>query len=74
MDESNPLPRPDAEPDGIDLWAYDPAGDRWLRLPAGPDRAATSPAGRGSLERALLRTVQRELGAVQVFVLVPAGP
>ena len=54
--------------------AYDPAGDRWLRLPAGPDRAATPPAGRGSLERALLRTVQRESGAVQVYVLVPAGP
>jgi hypothetical protein len=35
-DLTEPLPRPDAEPDGIDLWAYDPAGDRWTVLPAPP--------------------------------------
>jgi hypothetical protein len=169
MDESGPLSRPDAEPDGIDLWAYDPAGDRWTvlpappaevraavveasmawsgrevllaaprvvkvagkdrsttvagrydpeqarwtpvaplrlrrggpldlaragavvvepfqgtvydpasgrwaRLPAGPDPAGTPPQGMGSLERALLWTVQARSGAVQVYVLVPAGP
>jgi hypothetical protein len=28
----------------------------------------------GSLERALLWTVQRASGAVQVYVLVPSGP
>jgi hypothetical protein len=29
--------RPDAEPDGIDLWAYDPAADRWTVLPTPPE-------------------------------------
>ena len=53
---------------------YDPAGDRWARLPARPDRAGAPPSGTGSLERALLLTVGRASGAVQVYVLVPAGP
>jgi hypothetical protein len=53
---------------------YDPAGARWARLPAGPNRAGTPPPGAGSLERALLWTVGRPSGAVQVYVLVPAGP
>lgn len=51
-----------------------PGRDRWAHLPAGPDRAGTAPAGTGSLERALLWTVGRASGAVQVYVLVPAGP
>jgi hypothetical protein len=45
---------------------FDPAGDRWAHLPAGPDRAGTPPSGTGSLERALLWTVGRASGAVQV--------
>jgi hypothetical protein len=30
--------RPEAEPGGIDLWAYDPTGDRWTVLPDPPDQ------------------------------------
>jgi hypothetical protein len=44
----------------------DPAGDRWAPLPAGQDGAGTPPSGTGSLERALLWTVGRASGAVQV--------
>ncbi len=29
--------RPDAEPDGIDLWAYDPVGDHWTVLSDPPE-------------------------------------
>jgi hypothetical protein len=29
-------PEPGVEPDGIDLWAYEPATDRWTVLPAPP--------------------------------------
>jgi len=45
-DLTEPLPRPDAEPDGIDLWAYDPAGDRWTVLPAPTPRSARQPPRR----------------------------
>jgi hypothetical protein len=37
--------RPEAEPDGIDLWAYDPAGDRWTVLPDPPDQVRRMVAG-----------------------------
>jgi hypothetical protein len=37
--------RPEAEPDGIDLWAYDPAGDRWTVLPDPPERVRRMVAG-----------------------------
>ncbi|HEU4899979.1 MAG TPA: hypothetical protein VFX88_20795 [Actinomycetota bacterium] len=53
---------------------YDPASDRWSRLPARPDPAGTPPLGMGNLERTLLWTVQRAAGAVQVYVLVPGRP
>jgi len=35
-DETRASDRPDEVPDGIDLWAYDPATDRWTVLPAPP--------------------------------------
>jgi hypothetical protein len=55
---------------------YDPAADRWLRLPAEPEPAGYQPLGSGwgNMERALLRTDGRTTGAVQVYVLVPARP
>jgi hypothetical protein len=53
---------------------YDPAADRWLRLPAAPDPAARPPLRSLGTERALLRTRERASGAVQVYVLVPARP
>jgi hypothetical protein len=37
--------RPEAEPDGIDLWAYDPATGRWTVLPDPPDRVRRMMAG-----------------------------
>jgi hypothetical protein len=37
--------RPEAEPDGIDLWAYDPAGDRWTVLPDPPEQVRRMVAG-----------------------------
>jgi hypothetical protein len=37
--------RPEAEPDGIDLWAYDPTGDRWTVLPDPPDQVRRMVAG-----------------------------
>jgi hypothetical protein len=36
MDELGAIDPPGREPDGIDLWAYDPASDRWTVLPAPP--------------------------------------
>jgi hypothetical protein len=53
---------------------YDPAADRWLRLPAVPDSAASPPLRSWGVERALLRTRERATGAVQFYVLVPARP
>ncbi|HSO53867.1 MAG TPA: hypothetical protein VL330_14190 [Actinomycetes bacterium] len=53
---------------------YDPAADRWLRLPAGPDRAGVPPPHTGDLERGLLWLAGRASGEVQVHVLVPAEP
>jgi hypothetical protein len=35
-DESDVTDPAGVEPDGIDLWAYDPAGNRWTVLPAPP--------------------------------------
>ena len=37
--------RPEAEPEGIDLWAYDPATDRWTVLPDPPDQVRRMVAG-----------------------------
>jgi hypothetical protein len=36
VDETGASDRPNEVPDGIDLWAYDPATDRWTVLPAPP--------------------------------------
>src|SRR4029453_8298847 len=38
-------PRPEAGPGGIDLWAYDPATDRWTVLPDPPDLVRRVVAG-----------------------------
>jgi hypothetical protein len=53
---------------------YDPATDRWLRLPARPDRRGSPPLYAGDLERGLLWQVERDSGAAQLYVRVPAGP
>jgi hypothetical protein len=37
--------RPEAEPDGIDLWAYDPATGRWTVLPDPPEQVRRMVAG-----------------------------
>jgi hypothetical protein len=37
--------RPEAEPDGIDLWAYDPPTDRWTVLPDPPEQVRRMAAG-----------------------------
>jgi hypothetical protein len=37
--------RPETEPDGIDLWAYDLAADRWTVLPDPPERVRRMLAG-----------------------------
>lgn len=52
---------------------YDPAADRWLPLPAEPDRA-TPPLVAESPARALLRVRTHADGAVQVYVLEPDRP
>jgi hypothetical protein len=52
---------------------YDPAADRWLPLPAEPDRA-TPPLVAESPARALLRVRTGADGAVQVYVLEPDRP
>jgi hypothetical protein len=36
FDESGATDPPQVEPDGIDLWAYDPASNRWTVLPTPP--------------------------------------
>jgi hypothetical protein len=36
---------PEAEPEGIDLWAYDPATNRWTVLPDPPDQVRRMVAG-----------------------------
>jgi hypothetical protein len=51
---------------------YDPATDRWLRLPALPEPAARRPSRSVGAERALLRTEARTTGAIDVYLLVPA--
>jgi len=38
FDETGAYDRPNERPDGIDLWAYDPATDRWTVLPAPPSQ------------------------------------
>jgi hypothetical protein len=52
---------------------YDPAADRWLPLPAEPDRA-TPPLVAESPARALLRVQTHADGAVQVYALEPDRP
>ena len=54
--------------------AYDPAADRWLRLPAEPSGRAAPPMTSGDAARALLRVRYLNTGAVQVWALVPAAP
>jgi Kelch motif len=51
---------------------YDPATDRWLRLPAVPEPAARRPSRSTGAERALLRMEGRTTGAIDVYLLVPA--
>jgi hypothetical protein len=51
---------------------YDPATDRWLRLPALPEPAARRPLRSMGAERALLRMEGRSTGAIDVYLLVPA--
>jgi hypothetical protein len=44
-DESSASDRLDVEPDGIDLWAYDPGADRWTVLPVPPGQLRRAVAG-----------------------------
>ena len=37
--------RPEVEPEGIDLWAYDPATNRWTVLSDPPDQVRRMVAG-----------------------------
>jgi Galactose oxidase, central domain len=57
-----------ADPDGVELWAYDPGGDRWTAAgpPSGPVRA--------SLARASLAWAGREVLAVQNTTQIPPDP
>lgn len=45
FDESGASDHPNEDPDGIDLWAYDPATDRWTVLPDPPDQVRRMVAG-----------------------------
>ena len=60
--------RTSADPDGVALWAYDPAGDRWtaMEAPSGPVRS--------SLARASLAWGGREVLAVQNTTQIPPDP
>jgi hypothetical protein len=51
--------------------AYDPAGDRWLPLPAAPG-LLPPPQSSGDAARALVRLRWQPSGALQVYVLAPA--
>jgi hypothetical protein len=57
-----------ADPDGVELWAYDPANDRWTAVgsPSGPTRS--------SLARASLAWAGREVLAVQNTTQIPPDP
>jgi hypothetical protein len=57
--------------DSAENAVYDPATDRWLRLPALPEPAARRPQRASAAERALLRTEGRSDGAIDVYLLVP---
>jgi hypothetical protein len=53
---------------------YDPAGDRWLPLPAPPSRASP-PFVSAGIERALVRIDSPSGGGpIQLYVLDPAKP
>jgi hypothetical protein len=56
------------EPDEVDLWAYDPAADRWTAL------ASPSPRTRPLLARASLEWTGREILAVQHTSVLPPDP
>lgn len=51
---------------------YDPSADGWLRLPAEAEPAAAPPLNAWGAARALLRIEERDNGAIEVQVLVPA--
>jgi hypothetical protein len=57
-----------ADPDGVALWAYDPAADRWAELPA------PSAPVRSSLVRSALAWTGREVLAVQNTTQIPPDP
>jgi hypothetical protein len=42
MDERGATAIPEVDPDGIDLWAFDPAGNRWTVLPPPPGQVRQS--------------------------------
>jgi hypothetical protein len=56
------------EPDEVDLWAYDPAADRWAVL------ASPSPGTRPLLARAALAWTGSEVLAVQHTSVLPPDP
>lgn len=57
-----------ADPDGADLWAYDPATDRWTALPP------PSVPVRSLLARAALAWTGQEILAVQHSSVIPPDP
>jgi hypothetical protein len=57
-----------SEPDEVDLWAYDPAADRWTVL------ASPSPRTRPLLARASLEWTGSEVLAVQHTSVLPPDP
>jgi hypothetical protein len=57
-----------ADPDGVALWAYDPAAGRWTTLPD------PSPAVRSRLVRSSLAWTGRDILAVQNTTEIPPDP
>jgi hypothetical protein len=76
FDETGATGRPDERPDGIDLWAYDPATDRWTVLPAPPGqvrRVADGSAMVWTGREVVIAAVQTEADTGQTGAITLAG-
>jgi hypothetical protein len=68
--------RPGVETDGFDLWAYDPATDRWTVLPAPPDevgRAVPEAAMVWAGREVVIASVRGEIVGTETRTIALAG-
>jgi len=76
FDETGAYDRPNERPDGIDLWAYDPATDRWMVLPAPPGQVRRVAAYSSMVwtgREVVIASVQTEVVTGQTGTITLAG-